>query len=89
MPRTNRELYQAVSVRRASSWLGNGLDLPLAAVEQIHTALGNQKVQALARSLGIPADKLAELLATNLSQAVDKASPNGGLTPQPDAAAKA
>ena len=66
---------------QVNSWLGNGPNQPLT-VEQIHSALGNQKVQEIARSLGIPADKLAELLAKNLPQAVDKASPNGELQPQ-------
>lgn len=63
---------------QVNSWLGNGANQPLT-VEQIQAALGNQKVQEIARSLGIPADKLAEMLAQNLPQAVDKASPNGEL----------
>ena len=63
---------------QVNSWLGNGENKPLT-IEQISTALGNQKVQEIARSLGIPADKLAELLAKSLPQAVDKASPDGTL----------
>ena len=66
---------------QVNSWLGNGPNQPLT-VEQIHTALGNERVQEIARSLGIPADKLADVLAKDLPQAVDKASPSGELQPQ-------
>ena len=63
---------------KVNSWLGRGANEPLT-VDQVRDALGNQKVQEIARSLGIPADKLAEILAKNLPQAVDKASPDGTL----------
>lgn len=65
---------------KVNSWLGRGPNEPLT-VDQVRDALGNQKVQEIARSLGIPADKLAEILARDLPQAVDKASPEGTLTP--------
>ena len=48
-------------------------------VDDLRTALGNEKVQELSRSLGIPADKLAEILAQHLPAAVDEASKTGAL----------
>lgn len=70
---------------KVNSWLGRGPNEPLT-VDQVRDALGNQKVQEIARSLGIPADKLAEILARDLPKTVDEASPDGTLTPgQPTA----
>ena len=63
---------------KVNSWLGRGPNEPITA-EQIRDVLSNQKLQEIARTLGIPADRAAEILAKVLPQAVDKASPDGRL----------
>jgi len=60
------------------SWIAQGPNLPITA-EQIHQALGSEKVKELSAKLGIPTDKLADFLAQHLPQAIDKATPEGKL----------
>ena len=60
------------------SWISQGQNLPIT-MDQIQQALGSGKVKELAAKMGLPADKLAELLAQHLPQAIDKATPDGKL----------
>jgi len=60
------------------SWISQGQNLPITA-DQIHQALGSDKVKELAAKMGLPADKLADLLAQHLPQAIDTATPDGKL----------
>lgn len=60
------------------SWISQGQNLPITA-DQIHQALGSEKVKEMAAKLGLPVDKLADLLAQHLPQAIDKATPDGNL----------
>ena len=60
------------------SWISQGQNLPITA-DQIHQALGSDKVKELAAKMGLPADKLADLLAQHLPQAIDKVTPDGKL----------
>jgi uncharacterized protein YidB (DUF937 family) len=60
------------------SWISQGRNLPITA-DQIHQALGSDKVKELAAKMGLPADKLAEKLAHYLPQAIDKETPDGKL----------
>ena len=60
------------------SWVSQGQNLPITA-DQIHQALGSDMVKGLAAKMGLPADKIAELLAQHLPQAIDKATPDGKL----------
>ncbi|HXN88620.1 MAG TPA: YidB family protein [Methylocella sp.] len=60
------------------SWISQGRNLPITA-DQIQQALGSEKVKELAARMGLPADKLAELLAQHLPQAIDKVTPDGKL----------
>jgi uncharacterized protein YidB (DUF937 family) len=60
------------------SWISQGRNLPITA-DQIHQALGSDTVKNLAAKMGLPADKLAELLAQHLPQAIDKVTPDGKL----------
>jgi len=60
------------------SWISQGQNLPITA-DQIQQALGSDKVKELAARMGLPADKLAELLAQHLPQAIDKVTPDGKL----------
>ncbi|OWJ60799.1 YidB family protein [Inquilinus limosus] len=65
---------------QVSSWIGTGGNLPVSA-EQIQAALGDQHVQQIAASLGIPTDKVLAFLSQHLPAAVDHATPNGTLPP--------
>ncbi len=58
------------------SWLGNGANLPVSA-DQIRSALGDEQVQRIAQQLGIPIDRILQILSQYLPAAVDQASPNG------------
>jgi uncharacterized protein YidB (DUF937 family) len=60
------------------SWISQGQNLPITA-DQIHQALGSDMVKNLAAKMGLPADKIAELLAQHLPQAIDKVTPDGKL----------
>jgi uncharacterized protein YidB (DUF937 family) len=60
------------------SWVSHGPNLPITA-DQIHQALGSDTVKALAAKMGLPADKIAEMLAQHLPQAIDKVTPDGKL----------
>src|SRR4051812_1784025 len=64
--------------QQVQSWLGNGANLPVTA-EQLRTALGDSHVQQLAQRLGVPIDQVLDLLAKELPNTVDAASPNGTL----------
>jgi len=60
------------------SWISQGQNLPITA-DQIHQALGSDKVKELAAKMGLPADKIVEMLAQHLPQAIDKVTPDGKL----------
>ena len=60
------------------SWISQGQNLPIT-TDEIRQALGSDKVKELAAKLGLPADKLADLLAQHLPQAIDTATPGGKL----------
>jgi len=75
------KLNQAGLGKEVDSWLAtNGKNLPVSS-QQIEAALGDQHLQALAKSFGIPLDQVGNLLATHLPAAVDQASPNGTIQP--------
>lgn len=58
------------------SWVGNGQNLPVTA-EQIQKVLGNEKVAAIARQLGVDPQQAAAQVAQVLPGLVDKLTPNG------------
>lgn len=60
----------------ASSWVGNGGNLPVSA-EQIQGVLGNEQVQQFAQKLGISPDVASGHLAQLLPALVDHLTPNG------------
>ena len=60
---------------QVSSWLDkNRNNLPITP-EQLRAALGDEHVQQIAKSLGIPMDKVLELLAKYLPEAASAAGP--------------
>ena len=73
------KLNQAGLGTQVDSWLSaNGKNLPVSP-SQIEAALGNQQLQQLAASFGVPLDQISNLLAQHLPAAVDQASPTGTL----------
>jgi uncharacterized protein YidB (DUF937 family) len=59
-----------------NSWVSREHNQPVTAA-QIETALGNEKVQALAAKLGVSTSTISTGLASILPQVVDKLTPNG------------
>ena len=71
-------LQQGGLDRQVASWLGNGANLPVTA-DQLRAALGDQHLQQIARTLGLPVDDVLAMLAKSLPQTIDTMSPNGTL----------
>lgn len=80
------QLNQSGLGEKVNSWLGKGENMPISA-EELTSAIGVDKLKEMASSLGIPVDKLSDLVSQHLPAAVDAASPEGKLeTPAaPDA----
>ena len=74
------KLEQAGFGEQVRSWIGNGQNLPISA-DQLQEVLGSDTVKQLAARLNIPIDQVSQVLAHELPQAVDKASPDGNLPP--------
>lgn len=73
------KLNQAGLGQQVNSWLATeGKNLPVSPA-QIEAALGNQQLQQLAKSFGVPVDQISGILAQHLPNAVDQASPNGAI----------
>lgn len=72
------KLQQAGFGDQVKSWLGNGQNLPITA-EQLQQVLGSDAIKQLAARFNIPVDQLAKVLAQQLPNAVDRASPEGKL----------
>ncbi|MEO7142747.1 MAG: YidB family protein [Bryobacteraceae bacterium] len=62
----------------ASSWVGNGANLPISA-DQIKSVLGSDRVAQFASKLGIPPDVASSHLAQLLPAVIDKLTSNGKL----------
>ena len=72
------KLQQSGLGPQVSSWLGNGQNMPISA-DQLKQVLNNDQVKQLAARFGIPVDQVLDVLAKQLPQTVDHASPNGTL----------
>jgi uncharacterized protein YidB (DUF937 family) len=70
------ELEKTGLGQQARSWVSTGPNLSITA-EQIKQALGSGQVKDLAAKVGVPVDKVADLLAKYLPPAIDKATPDG------------
>src|SRR5262249_36933877 len=62
------------------SWVGTGANAQITP-DQLHQVFGPDKLAALAQSLNIPQQELAQKLAQVLPQAVDHLTPNGAVPP--------
>jgi len=63
---------------QVKSWIGNGQNLPITA-DQLQQVLGSDTVRQLAAKFNIPIDQITQVLAHQLPNAVDSASPDGKL----------
>jgi uncharacterized protein YidB (DUF937 family) len=72
------KLEQAGLGNQVKSWIGNGQNLPITG-DQVKQVLGSDVVRQLAAKYNIPIDQVVEVLAHQLPQAVDHASPDGKL----------
>src|ERR1700744_3118141 len=72
------KLEQAGFGDQVKSWLGNGQNLPISA-QQLQEVLGSDAVRQLAAKYNIPVDQISQILAQQIPNAVDKASPDGKL----------
>ena len=59
-----------------SSWIGTGENQPVSG-EQVERALGNDRIQEIARSAGISGADASGGLAALLPQIIDKLTPDG------------
>jgi uncharacterized protein YidB (DUF937 family) len=72
------QLQQSGLDRQVASWLGSGSNMPVSP-DQLQSALGDNHVQQMSSSTGLPIDQLMKVLAQMLPGAVDHMSPHGAL----------
>jgi uncharacterized protein YidB (DUF937 family) len=73
-----QQLQQGGLGNEVASWLGNGANHAISS-DQLRAALGNEQLQQMAQSAGLPIDKLLAMLSQQLPQSVDQMSPDGSL----------
>jgi uncharacterized protein YidB (DUF937 family) len=72
------QLQQGGLGNEVASWLSNGANMAVSP-DQLRSALGNDHLQQMAQSSGLPLDGLLAMLAKQLPGTIDKMSPNGAL----------
>ena len=73
-----QQLQQSGLGDAVQSWVSNGQNLPISA-DQLHSALGGDRVSAMAQQAGMSQDDLMGQLAHMLPQVVDHLTPGGEL----------
>jgi uncharacterized protein YidB (DUF937 family) len=73
-----QQLQQGGLGDAAQSWVSTGPNLPVSA-DQLQSALGADRIDALAQQAGLPASDLSSQLAQFLPQVVDQLTPGGQL----------
>jgi uncharacterized protein YidB (DUF937 family) len=68
---TDKGMGEAVA-----SWVGTGQNLPVSA-DQVTSALGSDRVQAMAKAAGVSTEDASGKLASLLPQLIDSLTPNG------------
>jgi uncharacterized protein YidB (DUF937 family) len=71
-----QQLQQGGLGEAAQSWVSTGQNLPVSA-DQLQSALGADRIDALAQQVGMPAGDLSSQLAQYLPQVVDQLTPGG------------
>ena len=72
------QLQQGGLGNEVASWLSNGQNRPVSP-DQLRSALGDEPLQQMGQTAGLPIDQLLSMLAQHLPQTIDRASPNGAL----------
>lgn len=67
--------------QQVKSWIDHGPNMPIS-VEDVHKALGSEKIKQLAESTGLPVDKLAKYMSDHLPSYVDESTPEGKIPPR-------
>ncbi len=70
------DLKQKGLGEQVKSWVGSGPNMPVTA-DQLRSALGQEKIDSLAKQTGLPVGDLLGQLSTMLPHVVDKLTPNG------------
>jgi uncharacterized protein YidB (DUF937 family) len=78
--------HQAGLGHIAQSWVSNEQPNQSVTPDQVHSALGEQQITALAEKMGLPKTGLTSLLAGLLPKLVDSLTPNGQLPHASDTA---
>lgn len=78
MASTLREKGLADAVQ---SWIGTGENKAITP-QQMHSALGSQKLEALSRESGMTTEEVARELSSTLPKVMDRLSPQGTLPTQ-------
>lgn len=73
-----QQLQQGGLGEVVQSWVSTGQNLPVSA-DQLQSALGADRIDALAQQVGMPAGDLSRQLAQYLPQVVDQLTPGGQL----------
>lgn len=73
-----QQLQQGGLAEAAQSWVSSGPNLPVSA-DQLQSALGADRIGALAQQVGLPVGDLGSQLAQWLPQVVDQLTPGGQL----------
>jgi uncharacterized protein YidB (DUF937 family) len=68
----------------AQSWISNQTPNQPVTPDQVHAALGEQQIAALAEKIGLPKSGVVSVLAGLLPKLVDTLTPNGQLPHAPD-----
>jgi uncharacterized protein YidB (DUF937 family) len=76
------QLQQGGLGGEVASWLGNGANRAVSP-DQLRSALGDEPLQQMGQTSGLPIDQLLSMLAQHLPQTIDRMSPNGALQ-EPD-----
>jgi uncharacterized protein YidB (DUF937 family) len=76
-----QQLQGAGMGRELDSWISKGDNLPVTA-DQLSQALGQERMNDMARQAGMESGGFGDLLAQVLPQAIDRMSPDGRL-PEP------
>jgi uncharacterized protein YidB (DUF937 family) len=67
-----------------ASWISNDQQNQPVAPDQVHKALGDEHISALAQKTGLPKDALVGALAALLPKLIDSLTPNGQIPNAPD-----
>ena len=69
--------------QQADSWVGTGQNEPVSGAD-MEKVVGKEKIQEVAKQLGVSEPEAADVVAKAVPEVVDKVSPDGKLPPEQD-----